>query len=47
VAVVRLQTGLQLRHALKRAGVVDGYCHICRRKGCGFEETRAAPSEDR
>ena len=37
----------QLRRALKRAGVVDGYRHICRRRGCGFEETRAAPSEDR
>ncbi len=37
----------QLWRALKRAGVVDGYRHICRRKGCGFEETRLAASEDR
>ncbi len=37
----------QFRRALKRAGAVDGYRHICRRKGCRFEDTRAAPSEDR
>ena len=36
-----------LRRALKRAGVVDGYRFICRRKGCGYEETREAASEDR
>ncbi len=36
-----------LRRALKHAGIVDGYRFICRRKGCGFEETRPAPGEDR
>jgi integrase len=30
-----------LRRALKRAGIVTGYTHKCRRKGCGHEETRA------
>lgn len=30
-----------LRRALARAGMVAGYNHVCRRKGCGFsEETR-------
>jgi hypothetical protein len=37
----------QLRRALKRAGVVDGYRFICRRKGCGYEETRETAGEDR
>ena len=27
-----------LRRALKRAGIVTGYTHKCRRKGCGHEE---------
>ena len=27
-----------LRRALKRAGIVTGYRHTCRRKGCGHEE---------
>jgi len=36
-----------LRRALKRAGVVEGYRFICRRKGCGYEETRQAASDDR
>jgi len=36
-----------LRRALKRAGVVDGYRFICRRKGCHYEEMRQAASEDR
>jgi integrase len=36
-----------LRRALKHAGIVDGYRFVCRRKGCGFEETRPAPGEDR
>ena len=27
-----------LQPALKRAGIVDGYTHVCRRKGCGHEE---------
>jgi integrase len=44
---VRFRLVDHLRRALKRSGIVDGYRHICRRKGCGFEETRAAPSEDR
>ena len=44
---VRFQLVDHLRRALKRAGVVDGYRHICRRKGCGFVETRPAASEAR
>ena len=28
-----------LRRALKRAGIVTGYTHKCRRRGCGHEET--------
>jgi integrase len=36
-----------LRRALKAAGVVDGYRYTCRRKGCGFSETREVASEDR
>lgn len=44
---LRFQLVDHLRRALKRSGVVDGYRHICRRKGCGFEETRPAPGEDR
>ena len=27
-----------LQPALKRAGIVDGYTHVCRRKGCGHQE---------
>jgi integrase len=27
-----------LRRALGRAGVVEGYKHVCRRKGCGHAE---------
>ncbi len=30
-----------LRRALKRAGIVTGYKHKCRRKGCGHEEPHA------
>jgi len=30
-----------LRRALKRAGIVTGYKHECRRKGCGHEEAHA------
>ena len=30
-----------LRRAMGRAGVVSGYHHRCRRKGCGFGEERA------
>jgi len=29
-----------LRRALKRAGVVTGYTHVCRRKGCCYSEER-------
>jgi integrase len=36
-----------LRRALKRAGVVTGYRHKCRRKGCAFVETRQAAAESR
>ena len=44
---VRFRLVDHLRRALGRAGVVEGYRHICRRKGCGFEELRPAPSEAR
>ena len=30
-----------LRSALVRAGIVTGYSHICRRKGCGYSEQAA------
>ena len=36
-----------LRRALKRAGVVTGYKHKCRRKGCGYVEMRPAAPESR
>ena len=36
-----------LRRALKKAGIVTGYKLKCRRKGCGFEEQRAAAAEAR
>lgn len=29
-----------LRRAMGRAGIVTGYSHVCRRKGCGYEERR-------
>jgi hypothetical protein len=32
-------TELVLRRALGRAGIVLGYEHICRRKGCGHKST--------
>ncbi len=35
-----------LRSALGRAGVVEGYRHVCRRKGCGHVES-AADQEQR
>jgi predicted Zn-ribbon and HTH transcriptional regulator len=44
---VRFHLVDHLRRALKRAGVVEGYRHICRRKGCGFEELRPAAEEAR
>jgi len=37
----------RLRRALGRAGIVDGYRHKCRRKGCGFEEIRPLATESR
>ncbi len=42
------ETDLQqvLRRAMGRAGLVRGYLHVCRRKGCGREE-QAADSEPR
>ena len=30
-----------LRRALGRAGIVDGYMHVCRKKGCGYSEQAA------
>jgi len=36
-----------LRRALKRAGIVTGYTHKCRRKGCGHEEAHADPEPRR
>ena len=36
-----------LRRALARAGVVLGYAHVCRRKGCGHEEQTADATERR
>jgi len=35
-----------LRRAMARAGIVEGYLHVCRKKGCGYEE-RAGDSEER
>lgn len=35
-----------LRSALARAGIVEGYKHVCRRQGCGFFEM-AADAEQR
>jgi integrase len=28
-----------------RAGIVEGYMHVCRRKGCGFKELREVDTE--
>jgi integrase len=44
---VRFHLVDHLRRALKRAGVVTGYRHICRQKGGGFEERRGAAGEAR
>ncbi len=33
-----------IRRALKRAGIVIGYTHVCRRKSCGYSEERSTPS---
>ena len=35
-----------LRRAMARAGIVEGYLHVCRKKGCGHEE-KASDSEGR
>jgi hypothetical protein len=34
----RTQLELTLRRAMRRAGLVTGYVHKCRRKGCGHQE---------
>jgi integrase len=31
-----------LRSAMARAGIVEGYIHVCRRRGCTFKESAAA-----
>lgn len=33
------------RRAMGRAGIVDGYLHLCRRKGCGFNQRREVNTE--
>lgn len=38
---------LVLRRALGRAGIVTGYVHTCRRKGCGFEMQAAGKDAGR
>lgn len=45
--MLRNQTQLEhvLRRAMRRAGIVTGYNHKCRRKGCGHQE--AAPEGPR
>jgi len=35
-----------LRRAMARAGIVEGYLHVCRKKGCGYEE-KAADNRER
>lgn len=35
-----------LRTAAKAAGLVTGYRHTCRRKGCGFKEERTTPIQE-
>src|SRR6266851_2941053 len=39
-SMLRRDTGLEhvLRRALGRAGIVTGWRHVCRRKGCGYVE---------
>jgi integrase len=37
----KVQLELVLRRALRRAGIVIGYRHVCRRKGCGHVEQAA------
>lgn len=36
-----------LRRAMGRAGIVTGYTHVCRRKGCGFKEQRDNSAESK
>jgi integrase len=38
---------VKLRRALARAGIVVGFEHRCRRKGCGFKERRATSEASR
>ncbi|HZZ86681.1 MAG TPA: tyrosine-type recombinase/integrase [Anaeromyxobacteraceae bacterium] len=38
---------LVLRRAMGRAGIVQGYNHKCRRKGCGFQEKRQDAAESK
>ena len=38
---------VKLRRALGRAGIVVGFEHRCRRKGCGFKEQRATAEASR
>jgi integrase len=47
-SMIRRDVNLEhtLRRALGRAGVVEGYRHVCRRKGCGHVE-RATDQEQR
>jgi integrase len=42
-SMMRRDAGLEhvLRRALGRAGIVTGYLHVCRRKGCGRSERAA------
>ncbi len=37
----RTQLELVLRRAMRRANLVTGYVHKCRRKGCGYQEPTA------
>lgn len=36
-----------LRRAMGRAGIVIGYMHVCRRRGCGYKERRENADETR
>jgi hypothetical protein len=38
--------GVVLRRAMARAGIVEGYLHVCRKQGCRYEE-RAADDRER
>jgi hypothetical protein len=39
--------GVILRRAMARAGIVEGYLHVCRRQGCRHEERAADDGERR